>query len=70
MTADAVFRPEDSEIEVKHLKYGELAVIETVWGHMAGGGANEDDTHWMNDQIASFLGITSGDLNFKALSLD
>ena len=27
-------RPEDSEIEVKHLKHGELAVLETIWGHI------------------------------------
>ncbi|KAL8753364.1 MAG: hypothetical protein Q9184_005444 [Pyrenodesmia sp. 2 TL-2023] len=57
---DTYFPPEDSETEVKHLKHGELAVMETVWGHMAGGGANEDDTHWMNDTIASFLRIASG----------
>lgn len=24
---------------------------------MAGGGANDDDTKWMNDKIADFLGI-------------
>ncbi|KAL8765593.1 MAG: hypothetical protein Q9209_007375 [Squamulea sp. 1 TL-2023] len=53
---DAYFPPEDSETEIKHLKHGELAVIETVWGHMAGGGANEDDTRWMNDKIARFIG--------------
>ncbi|KAI4272312.1 MAG: hypothetical protein L6R38_006656 [Xanthoria sp. 2 TBL-2021] len=53
---DTYFPPEDSEIEVQHLKQGELAVIETVWGHMAGGGANEDDTLWMNDRIAKFIG--------------
>ena len=39
------------------MKEGELAVIETVWGHMAGGGANEEDTKWMNDRIARFLDI-------------
>lgn len=41
---------------MQHLKQGELAIIETVWGHMAGGGLNEDDTHWMNDKIARFIG--------------
>lgn len=34
---DQYFPPEDSEVEVKHLKKGELRVIETVWGHIAGG---------------------------------
>ncbi|KAL9601583.1 MAG: hypothetical protein Q9219_002417 [cf. Caloplaca sp. 3 TL-2023] len=52
---DTYFPPEDSETEVQHLKNGELAVIETVWGHMAGGGANNEDTKWMNDRIAQFL---------------
>jgi hypothetical protein len=48
-------RPEDSEIEVKHLKHGELAIIPSIWGHMAGGGANGADTKWMSDRIAKFL---------------
>ncbi|KAL8791581.1 MAG: hypothetical protein Q9195_005845 [Heterodermia aff. obscurata] len=52
---DQYFPPEDSEIEVKHLQHGELAVIETVWGHIAGGGANAEDTEWMDGQIAKFL---------------
>ncbi len=34
---DAYFPPEDSEFEVKHLKQGKLAVIESYWGHLAGG---------------------------------
>ncbi|KAL8725223.1 MAG: hypothetical protein Q9181_006498 [Wetmoreana brouardii] len=54
---DTYFPPEDSEIEVNYLEHGELAVIETIWGHMAGGGANTKDTEWMNDKIAIFLGI-------------
>ena len=48
-------RPEDSEVEVKHLEHGELAVIETVWGHIAGGGANAEDTKWMDGRIGKFL---------------
>ena len=48
-------RPEDSEYEVKYLKHGELAVIETIWGHIGGGGANEEDTEWMDKRIAEFL---------------
>lgn len=65
MGADTIFRPEDSETEVKHLKNAELAVIETVWGHMAGGGANDEDTKWMNGKIADLLGV----LNVGKLSL-
>ncbi|KAL8824073.1 MAG: hypothetical protein Q9191_005320 [Dirinaria sp. TL-2023a] len=52
---DQYFPPEDSAIEVEHLKHGELAVIPTIWGHTAGGGSNEEDTKWMNDRIARFL---------------
>ena len=48
-------RPEDSEIEVEHLKNGELAVLETIWGHIGGGGANDADTEWMDKKIAAFL---------------
>ena len=48
-------RPEDSEYEVKHLRHGELAVMETIWGHIGGGGANEEDTEWMDKRIALFL---------------
>jgi hypothetical protein len=28
------FQPEDSEIEVSHLKDAKLVVIDSVWGHM------------------------------------
>ncbi|MCJ1385452.1 hypothetical protein MMC17_008575 [Xylographa soralifera] len=52
---DQYFPPEDSEIEVKHLKHGELAVLETIWGHIGGGGANNADTEWMDRRIAAFL---------------
>ncbi|MCJ1351603.1 MAG: hypothetical protein MMC33_001587 [Icmadophila ericetorum] len=52
---DQYFPPEDSEIELKYLKHGKLAVIETIWGHLAGGGANAEDTDFMDKQIAEFL---------------
>ena len=52
---DQYFAWEDGEEEVKHLRKGELAVIETVWGHVAGGGGNEADTKWMNGKIGEFL---------------
>lgn len=48
-------RYEDSEHEVKFLKHGELAVIPTTWGHIAGGGANDEDTKWMDERIEKFL---------------
>ncbi|KAJ9603633.1 hypothetical protein H2200_011819 [Cladophialophora chaetospira] len=52
---DQYFPPEDSEIEVKYLEKGELAVIESVWGHVAGGGLNPKDTEFMNDRIEEFM---------------
>ena len=53
---DQYFAVEDSEVEMQHLKNAELAVIETVWGHITGGGANAEDTAWMNKRIGEFLG--------------
>ena len=44
-----------------YLQKGKLAVIDTVWGHVAGGGANPKDTEWMEEQIAVFLGTTLKD---------
>lgn len=52
---DQYFLVDDSEIEMEYLRKGELAVIETVWGHVAGGGANEADTKWMSERIGTFL---------------
>ena len=44
-----------------YLQKGKLAVIDTVWGHAAGGGGNPKDTAWMEKQIAKFLGTTLKD---------
>lgn len=56
---DQYFAWEDSEEEVRVMKEAgvdaEFAVIETVWGHTAGGGADEEDTRWMGERIASWL---------------
>ncbi|KAJ5579474.1 uncharacterized protein N7459_005459 [Penicillium hispanicum] len=52
---DQYFRWEASEKEAAHLRHGKLAVIPSIWGHMAGGGGNPDDAAWMNAQIAQFL---------------
>lgn len=53
---DQYFTWKFSEKEVSCLKNGELAVIPSIWGHMAGGGANPEDTEWMDQKIARFLG--------------
>ena len=52
---DQYFPPEDSEHEVSLLPRGEFAPIESVWGHIAGGGANLEDTKWMDKRISEFL---------------
>ena len=52
---DQYFLAEDSEIEMKYLKKAEYAPIETVWGHVAGGGGNEKDSEWMSEKIRKFL---------------
>jgi homoserine acetyltransferase len=55
---DMYFPPEDSEYEVQHLEKGELRVIETVWGHIAGGGNGaKEDTEFMKREIARFVGV-------------
>jgi homoserine O-acetyltransferase len=56
--SDFYFPPEDSEEEVKHLKNGDLKVIESIWGHIAGGGGGtKDDNEFIKIQVQRFLQI-------------
>jgi len=53
---DTYFPPEDSEVEVRHLKDAKLAVIESIWGHMAGGGGGtEEDMKFIGETIAAWI---------------
>lgn len=53
---DAYFPPEDSEEEVKHLQHGKLIVIESVWGHLAGGGGGTKEDHdFIATEVKTFL---------------
>ncbi|KAJ5223266.1 hypothetical protein N7468_007808 [Penicillium chermesinum] len=52
---DQYFRWEANEREVAHLKNGRVEVIPSVWGHLAGGGANQEDNEWMDRKISEFL---------------
>lgn len=53
---DCYFPPEDSEEEVKHLKHGELSVIESIWGHLAGGGGGtQEDNTFICREVARWL---------------
>ena len=59
---DMYFPPEDSQEEVTHLKRGELRVIESIWGHMAGGGGGtRADDDYVKAEIKRFL-LEPGDL--------
>ncbi|KAI7184216.1 hypothetical protein KC352_g22800, partial [Hortaea werneckii] len=53
---DQYFPPEDNQEEVKHLKNGEFQCIDTVWGHLAGGGGGtKEDTQYIIQEIKRFL---------------
>jgi homoserine O-acetyltransferase len=39
---DLYFTPEDSAVEVQYMPHAELRVIESDWGHCAGGPGRED----------------------------
>lgn len=56
--SDQYFRPADNENEAKHLKNGKVEVIESIWGHAAGGGGNPKDTAFMGDKIKEFFEVT------------
>jgi len=52
---DLYFCPEDSEVEVSLLKDAKLAIIDSVWGHVAGGSANPADVAFLTSNIREFL---------------
>ncbi len=53
---DLYFPPEDSMEEVRQLKRGELRIIESVWGHIAGGGGGtKDDIEFIRAEVRRFL---------------
>ncbi|KAF8202337.1 alpha/beta hydrolase fold protein [Pholiota molesta] len=53
---DLYFPPEDSVDELASLQNtARLVVIDTVWGHMAGGGANEADDKFIANEITKFF---------------
>ena len=54
---DQYFRPYANQREAKSLKSARVEVVPSVWGHIAGGGANQKDTQWMDKKIESFLQV-------------
>ena len=53
---DQYFDWKDGEKEMEYLKNGTFAPIPSIWGHIAGGGANPVDLKWMDGKLAEFLG--------------
>ncbi|RVX75204.1 hypothetical protein B0A52_00556 [Exophiala mesophila] len=53
--SDQYFPPEDSELEAQYLPNATVEVIESTWGHIAGGGASAKDAQFMNERIKRFL---------------
>jgi homoserine acetyltransferase len=51
---DQYFRPYVSKREARSLRYAELQVVPSIWGHIAGGGANPEDVEWMSTKIEIF----------------
>ncbi|GLB37448.1 putative alpha beta hydrolase fold [Lyophyllum shimeji] len=53
---DLYFPPEDNETEVSHCRNStRLVIIDSVWGHMAGGGANPEDDTFIQREVKNFL---------------
>ncbi|KAH6672682.1 Alpha/Beta hydrolase protein [Plectosphaerella plurivora] len=53
---DLYFPPEDSFEEVMHLKNGEVRVIKSVWGHLAGGEWGPlEDQEFIREEIRRFI---------------
>ncbi|KAL5083887.1 hypothetical protein Trisim1_000797 [Trichoderma cf. simile WF8] len=54
--SDLFFPPEDNEEELKHLRHGEIKVIESIWGHMAAGEwAQKEDQRFIESSVQQFL---------------
>jgi len=52
---DLYFPPEDSIIEVRHMRNAELRPIPSVWGHYAGGAANPEDVAFVDRALTELL---------------
>ncbi|WP_166345313.1 alpha/beta fold hydrolase [Phytoactinopolyspora limicola] len=60
---DLYFPPEDERWAAEHVPDAELRVIPGVWGHFAGGGANPDDTAFIDAGIKELLAAPAPDLS-------
>ena len=56
-TTDLYFRVADNEVELKDLKHGVLAPIESIWGHRAGSPSSiPADLKFLKEQVRAWLG--------------
>jgi homoserine acetyltransferase len=51
---DQYFRPYVSEKEARSIRDAEVQIVPSIWGHIAGGGANPEDVEWMRNKIETF----------------
>ena len=56
---DQYFRPDPNEREALSIPSATVEVIPSIWGHVAGGGANPADKEWMDKKISAFLAAAS-----------
>ena len=55
-STDLYFPPEDNEIEVSHMPNAELRVVDSFWGHFAGGpGTSPDDIRQLEAALTELL---------------
>ena len=52
---DLYFPVADEEYEVSKMPNAELCVIPGIWGHFAGGGANPEDSHFIDSAVKQLL---------------
>lgn len=52
---DLYFPVADEEYEVSKMSNAELRVIPGIWGHFAGGGANPEDTQFIDNAVKELL---------------
>ncbi|KAF1846116.1 homoserine acetyltransferase family protein [Cucurbitaria berberidis CBS 394.84] len=52
---DQYFRPYVNEREARTMRDARVCVVQSVWGHVVGGGANKADFEWMDGCIRTFL---------------
>ena len=52
---DLYFPPEDSAIEVEHLRDAKLLTVPSIWGHYAGGGRCPEDIRFIDAALKELL---------------